>query len=72
LEFMACEEKRQLVAEYEMAAKKFAKAVSDLREKAGTSAKKEYDQLSRVSDDARIKSEQARLAVEQHVAGHDC
>jgi len=69
---MACEEKRRLVAEYETAAKKFAEAVSLLRDKAGTSVKKEYDRLALASDDARIKSEQARLAVEQHVAAHDC
>jgi hypothetical protein len=69
---MACEEKRRLVSEYELATKKFASAVSDLRERAGTSAKKEYDRLSRVSDDARVKSEQARLAVEEHIAAHGC
>jgi len=42
---MACDETRQLVSEYELAAKKFRQAVSDLRDKAGTSAKKEYDRL---------------------------
>jgi hypothetical protein len=69
---MACEEMRRLVSEYETATKKFAEAVSDLQQRTGTSAKKEYDRLSRVSDEARIKSEQARLAVAQHVARHEC
>lgn len=69
---MACEEKRRLVSEYELATKKFSDAVSNLRERAGTSAKKEYDRLARVSDEARVKSEQARLAVEQHIALHGC
>jgi hypothetical protein len=69
---MACEEMRRLVSVYETATKKFAQAVSDLRQRTGTSAKKEYDRLSRVSDEARIESEQARLAVAKHSAGHDC
>jgi hypothetical protein len=36
----------------------------------GTSLRPEYERLSRASDDARVKSEQARLALEQHIAAH--
>jgi hypothetical protein len=69
---MACEEKQRLVAEYESATKKFSDAVTELQRKMGTSPKADYDRLSRVADEARLKSEQARLAVEQHVAAHRC
>ncbi len=69
---MTCEEKSRLVSEYETAAKRFAEAVTGLQKKIGTSTKSEYERLNRVVDEARLKSEQARLALEQHVAAHNC
>ena len=69
---MTCEEKQRLVAEYELATKKFSGAVTELQQKMGTSPKADYDRLSRAADEARVKSEQARLALEQHVAAHRC
>lgn len=69
---MTCDEKTRLVSEYEMTVKKFSDSVSELQSKTGTSVKVEYDRLSRVSDELRLKSEQARLALEQHVALHGC
>ena len=68
----SCKEKARLAAEYETATKKFAARVGDLKQKMGTSGKAEYDRLQRVADEARVKSEQARLALEQHVAAHVC
>ena len=67
---MACEEKTRLVAEYGATTKKFAGAVTELQRRMGTSLRPEYELLSRASDDARVKSEQARLALEQHIAPH--
>jgi hypothetical protein len=69
---MACEEKARLVGEYEAATKRFAASVTDLQRKIGTSLKAEYDRRVRVSDEARVKSEQSRLALKQHVAAHRC
>ena len=69
---MACEEKGRLLAAYELATKQFAASVTDLHQKTGVSKKAEYDQLQRVSAEARNKSEQARLALEQHVSTHGC
>jgi hypothetical protein len=69
---MTCEEKQRLVAEYQSATKKFSGAVTELQQKMGTSPKADYDRLSRAADEARGKSEQARLALEQHVAAHRC
>jgi hypothetical protein len=69
---MSCEEKARLAQDYEAATAKFSEAVRQLQRKIGTSTRPEYDRLQRISDEARVKSEQARLALEQHMAAHDC
>ena len=69
---MICEEKTRLAAEYEVATGQFAVAVTEFHRRMGTSPKKEYERLNRAANDARLKSEQARLALEQHVANHLC
>jgi hypothetical protein len=69
---MACGEKARLAGEYDSATTEFSEAVRELRRKIGTSPKEEYDRLERISNDARVKSERARLALEQHVAAHLC
>jgi hypothetical protein len=55
-----------------VATTKFAEDVRQLQRNIGTLARPEYERLQRVSDEARVKSEQARLAFEQHMATHDC
>jgi hypothetical protein len=69
---MNCDEKVRLATIYEDAAHRFSEAVKELRQKVGTTAKFEYDGLDRAANEARVKSEQARLALEQHVATHGC
>jgi len=69
---MACEEKTRLVADYETATKKFSGTVTELQDRMGTCLKAEYERLTRASDDARVKSERARLTLEQHIAAHSC
>jgi hypothetical protein len=69
---MACEEKQRLLAEYQVTTQKFADAVSELHRKIGTSPLPEYQGLQRAADEARLESEQARLALERHVALHGC
>jgi hypothetical protein len=69
---MGCLEKERLANEYQAATAKFAEAVGQLRSNIGTSIRPEYERLQRVSDEARLKSEQARLAFEQHIAAHKC
>lgn len=69
---MSCEEKNRLAMEYDAATSKFSEAVRELRRKIGTSPKDEYDRLERASHEARVRSEQARLALEQHIAAHRC
>jgi hypothetical protein len=50
----------------------FSEAVKELHQKIGTSPKEEYKRLERISNEARMKSEQTRLSLEQHVAAHHC
>ena len=69
---MKCEEKARLTAEYEAATTKFSEAVIELRQKSGTSSKEVYDRLNRAANEDRLKSELARLALEQHIAAHRC
>lgn len=69
---MSCETKSRLVSDYEAVTALFSEAVTELRRKIGTSSKEEYDRLTWGANNARVKSEQARLALEQHVAEHGC
>lgn len=68
----SCEEKARLVKEYNVATAGFSEAVKQLYRKTGTSLKEEYTRLMQISNEARVKSEQARLALEKHIATHGC
>jgi hypothetical protein len=69
---MSCEEKARLLRKYDGATLAFSLAVQELRQKMGKSPKDEYQRLERISNEARVKSEQTRLALEQHIAAHRC
>jgi hypothetical protein len=69
---MTCDEKARLVRQYDDATLAFSNAVQELRRRIGTSVKDEYERLERISNEARVKSEQTRLALEQHIATHRC
>jgi len=71
-ESQRCDVKVRLAAEYEAATALFSGAVTELQRRVGTSSKEEYDRLGRLANDARVKSEQARLALESHIAEHRC
>ncbi len=69
---MSCEEKMRLAMIYDTATAKFSEAVTELQQKIGVSPKQEYERLDRAANEARVRSEQARLALEQHIAAHEC
>ena len=69
---MSCEEKTRLAKEYKEATFIFSETGKELQRKIGTSPKEEYKRLERISNEARMKSEQTRLSLEQHVAAHHC
>ena len=45
--------------------------IPELRKKMGTSAREEYQRLDRAANEARVKSEQARLALEQPIGSQE-
>ena len=67
-----CDEKTRLAPQYELATVQFSEAVKELSQKMGTSSKEEHGRLDRAANESRVKSEQARLALEQHIAAHGC
>jgi hypothetical protein len=67
-----CLEKDRLLKEYQVTTENFSGAVNDLQALRGTSSQEEYERLRRVAEEARLKSEQARLALEHHTAAHRC
>jgi len=67
-----CDEKERLVNAYAKASAELADAVAALRKCSGTSTKDEYEALSRASEDAHMRNEQARLAFERHQQDHKC
>ena len=67
-----CPEKDRLLREYQVTTEGFSEAVNDLQAHRGTALQEEYERLRRVAEEARLKSEQARLALESHTAAHLC
>jgi hypothetical protein len=67
-----CEEKGRLTLEYQEATAKFSQSVTDLRQKMGTLSQDEYERLKRITEQWRVRSEEARLGLDQHVAAHNC
>ena len=67
-----CEEGSRLLQAYNDATREFSDRVSALNARIGVTPKHEYDLLERASEDARLKSEQARNAYERHVGDHGC
>jgi len=67
-----CEVKLRLLAEYQSATEAYVTAVDELHEKIGTSTKPVYDRLLAATEQTRLRSEQARDAMLQHVAQHGC
>jgi hypothetical protein len=62
-----CDHKRQLLDAYRAATTAFSSRLPLLNDRMGTSSRDEYERLRRQVDEARVSSEQARLALERHV-----
>jgi hypothetical protein len=69
---MSCEEKARLLRKYNVPTAGFSETVKELHRRMGTTPKEEYIRLTQISNEARLQSEQARLALEQHIAVHGC
>jgi hypothetical protein len=67
-----CSDKQHFMRAYQKATVGFSSAVMLLNQKIRTTPKDEYERLARAVDEARPRSEQARRALEQHIAVHHC
>jgi hypothetical protein len=67
-----CEEKERLINAYAKASAELTESIESLRKKEGTTPKGEYESLTRASEDAHVRNEEARLAFERHVQDHKC
>jgi len=70
--FESCAEKSTLLQAYTDATREFSEKVAALKTGIGVTPKHEYALMEGAVEDARLKSEQARIAYERHVAGHGC
>ena len=67
-----CEEKERLLRAYSFAASDYSRAVQVLQRRLGTLSKEEYQKLRAFAERTRELTEQTRLALERHSAGHSC
>ena len=67
-----CAEKDQLLLVYRLAADQYAAAVAELSRRIGTSSLDDYRILHEAAEAARIRSNEARERLEQHIAVHHC
>ena len=69
---MECDEKIRLVEEHHRAAFAYSHAVRDMNAKMRNASVAEYKILRATTDEARIKSTEARTALDRHQAEHRC
>jgi len=67
---ITCDEKDRLRRAQACASADFSRAVQVLE--GCMMDRSEYDHLLKFSEEARLRSDQARLALERHVAEHGC
>jgi hypothetical protein len=67
-----CEEKIRLLKAYDQTATDFAERVNTMNRDGGKTSKDEYETMLMAVERARLTSESARLALDQHVMTHRC
>ena len=72
IDSLECDEKVRLLNGYRLGAQEFLTSITELQNRLGTVPKREYERLRRVTETNRMKSEQARLELERHLADHGC
>jgi len=68
----ACREKQRLIHTYNTETDALARSVEALATKAGDPSHDGYGYLWRLAGEGHLRSQQARLALERHVAEHGC
>jgi hypothetical protein len=69
---MECAEKAFLIAAFSIVTAAFSSAVEELASQTGICSVERYQELMRHADIMRLKSENARLQLENHTATHRC
>ena len=67
-----CDEKMRLARAYDVYAAQYSRSVKILYKRMGVLPKSGYNELLRSTEEARALCEQARQALESHVAEHGC
>jgi hypothetical protein len=67
-----CSEKARLRNEYQVAAADYSRAVQVLSKRSGVLLQPEYIRIRDFSEEARLRSEAARAAMDRHISGHGC
>ena len=67
-----CAEKERLHRDYSVAVSDYQRAFAVMSERVGMLKKGEYENIRSYIEKAREKSEDARLALDRHIAEHGC
>jgi hypothetical protein len=67
-----CREKQRLIHTYNTETGALARSVEGLAAQAGDPSQAGYGDLWRLAGEGHLRSQQARLALERHVAEHGC
>ena len=67
-----CPEKTRLLYQYDALLAEYSRTISFLFKRVGVLRKDAYQEISDFTDNARLRCEDARIALEQHVREHGC
>ena len=68
----SCEEKTRLLHDHSIARSDYRRALMLLREQSGVMSKRDYDAIRVFAEKARELADQARAALDKHIADHGC
>ena len=68
----ACGEKARLARAYSFAASDYLRSAMVLHERVGVMSKQEYEAIRAFAEKARLAAGEARMELENHIAGHGC
>jgi hypothetical protein len=67
-----CAEKNRLLYKYDAVLAEYSRTVSFLYKRVGVLRKDAYKEISDFTDHARLRCEDARVALETHILEHGC
>jgi hypothetical protein len=67
-----CKDKTAFLVAYSDTSTAYGEAVRELHDKIGVVGRAQYDLLHRIAEDARLATDAARIAMEEHIKKHGC